>query len=182
MNSQEFHQMMLYGKFRWPRQWEVPTDDESLQLAELVWLDALGDLDVSLIRAAMARWSGTWPPNPGELREAALDLAQSSSDNALPGWEQAWKELTQMVKSKGSYATPEWSHAVVQEAVDTLGYKEFCMSQTSDIGTWRAQFRQIYENLAARWRRESRPEVPAVAAWRGKVIEAAPRTEIGGGK
>lgn len=182
MNSQEFRQMMLYGKLRWPRQWEVPTDDELLNLSEMVWLDALGDLDAGLVRAAMASWSGTWPPNPGELRAAALDLAQISSKDALPGWEQAWKELTQMVKSKGSYGTPEWSHPVIAEAVDTLGYKEFCMSQTSDIATWRAQFRQIYENLASRWKRENRPEVPAVLAWQSKALETGSRAEIGGGE
>ena len=178
MNSQEFHQMMLYGKFRWPRQWEVPTDEENLKLAELVWLDALGDLDAGLVRAAMARWSGTWPPNPGELREAALDLVETASKDQLPGWEQAWKELTDGVKRIGSYGKPEWSHEVVSEAVDTLGYKEFCMSLTADIGTWRAQFRQIYENLAARWQRENRPEVPAVLNWKRDALSAGTRKEI----
>lgn len=182
MNSQEFHQMMLYGKFRWPRQWEVPTDDESLKLAELVWLDALGDLDAGLVRAAMAAWKGPWPPNPGDLREAALNLRVLHSDDDVPGWEQAWKELTDMVRKVGSYGSPTWSHPVVTEAVETLGYKEFCLSLTADTGTWRAQFRQIYENLANRWRRETRPEVPAVARWQAGVLGTGSQHEIGDGR
>ena len=174
--------MLLYGKILWPRQWIVPTDKETLDLMETVWSQALCDLDPALIKAAMVRWSGAWPPNPNELRQASLELLENGMDDLRPSWEQAWKELNDAVRRVGSYGSPNWSHPVVAEAVQTLGYKEFCMSLTADSGTWRAQFRQIFENISARWQRAHRPEPPAVVEWLAGAIESRKLPELEGGK
>lgn len=182
MNSNEFRQMLLYGKILWPRQWIVPTDKETLDLMESVWSEALGDLNPALIKAAMVKWEGNWPPNPSELRRAALELLESGVDSLRPSWEQAWKELNDAVKRVGSYGSPAWSHPTVAEAVETLGYKEYCMSLTAESGMWRAQFRQIFENISARWQRAHRPEPPAVVEWLATAIEARKQPELGGPK
>lgn len=65
-----------------------------------------------------------------------------------PGWEEAWAEAE--VHAEGT--SEPWSHEVAQQAARTIGLYEIRAS-TNPAAT-RAQFRDVYQSILARRRRE----------------------------
>jgi hypothetical protein len=52
------------------------------------------------------------------------------------------------VASVGSYGTPTFDDVLTQKAVDCIGWRDICMSET--IGVERAHFIKAYNNLKQR--------------------------------
>ena len=96
-------------------------------------------------------------PSVGELRGAVVELRSMSTN--VPSSFEAWQEVLQQFNLTGSYGDPKFSHPLIDRAVQSLGWRELCLSenQTAD----RARFIQCYEQLASRAEREESllPEV-----------------------
>lgn len=77
-------------------------------------------------------------PALAEIKEAAKSFSQV--DNQAPSAELAWAEVR---KNLDPYKAPCWSHAVIEKAVRTMGYRNLCDSQNpgNDI----VRFIKIYE-------------------------------------
>ncbi len=173
MNEREVAQLMLIAATRWPRQWVAPTNNDDLNVMMLCWMDTLGDLDASLVRAVMASWTSEWPPNLGQIRQKALEIVISMVDTSTaPSWGDAWEELVEACHRVGSYGTPTWSHPCVAKAVDIIGYKEFCLSDVNSMTTWRSQFRDIYQVVVKEFQQQSLEhlEAPALASWKQSAV------------
>lgn len=143
-----------------------------------VYADLLADLDITALKAATRQHLATspHPPTVAELRTTVAALTRP----ALPTWGDAWRELLDQIGRVGSYGTPTWSSPLVAEAVRQFGpWRETCAMEIADTGTHRAQFRQIFEAVAARAQRAAAllPDVRALAVERGALpapVEGVP--------
>jgi len=113
----------------------------------------LGDLPSDLLKAAalqLASESRAFFPSAGELRSAAFELIERR--DGVPSAPEAWGEVKAQIGAVGYVGSPEFSHALIAEAVRIIGWRDLCISenQMSD----RARFIQAYEALQKRRRTE----------------------------
>lgn len=159
MQSDEIPQLLLYATKLWPRTFVAPQNEDELAVTQLVWMDALGDIDAEVLRAAMLSWSDHWPPTPMELRGAALDQrALEAGHRGAPGADEAWKEFRTNYR-----VDDDWSHPAVAAAARSLGCKAYGNSSESDEMAWRAHFIKLYEVAVKRHRTDTSPLPPLLA-------------------
>jgi hypothetical protein len=153
------------------------------------WESLLIDLDAVQVAAAIQAIAGDgdrWPPPPGLIRKRTLDLI-----GGLPNADQAWHEVTVQIARVGScrgmldYATntrrgPVWSHPLVGQVVDALGWDNLCQSET--VMADRAHFLRMWDQASERQRtlEQLPPAARAALAGRGLALPnlSADRQEI----
>lgn len=167
MNKKEFATFAMALKTYYPRENLIP-NDKALEL----WFMQLKDLDYKTIEIVLNKWVATnkWSPSIAEIREAAAEITSP----AIPDWGEAWEKVLKVVWHYGSYE-PEKAMAELDEitaaAVKRVGYYEIC--QSTNIAVERANFRDIYNNLAER--KKTRQQIaPQILA----MIETAQKENI----
>jgi len=112
------------------------------------YLMALGDVDVELVRRAVVAAVRTRDkmPAPAELRRDALALLVGKGP---PDVDQAWSEVLTRFGTHGRYRTPDWSHPLIAEAVESLGgWGRLCL--TEDVTGARIRFTRAYQTSSDR--------------------------------
>lgn len=176
MIDDQIKSFWLYMNENWPN-YEIPSSG-SRQLARIkVWRDLCGDLDPELIRAAIASLaSRDFPPTPGQIREAAVDIQRMLDGGTdMPGVDEAWLEFKSGYKTRGP-----WSHPAVEAAARALGCREYGMSEVSEEMAWRAHFIKLYGSASQRFTKEVAAP-PALASFMAGVLKRAPQSELTGG-
>lgn len=131
MNKKEFSLIALALRAYFPRENNLLPNEQSLEL----WYYQLQDLDYKVAEAAINKWAATnkWSPSISEIRETAASITLGE----LPEWGEALKSLSPLTR----------------KAVERLGYMQLCASE--NIAADRANFRMIYEQLAAREKKQA---------------------------
>ena len=139
-----------------------------------VYYQTLNDIPSDLLKAAtlqaISEAGRQFAPSVGEIRGAVGEIKRSIVN--IPSSYQAWQEVqTQIVDNGGDYGNPVWSHPLVEQTVNAIGWRNLRMSenQTAD----RARYLQAYEQLSDRLSREEMqlPEVRGyIEARGGKVL------------
>lgn len=117
-----------------------------------VYYQDLRDLPSDLLFAAAAKArtnSGrnmAFAPSTGEIRQAAAEILRSV--RGVPSSYQAWQEVVRAMLEVGSYGTPTWTHPLIGQTVDALGWRNLCMSENAVAD--RARFIQAFEQLSDR--------------------------------
>lgn len=122
------------------------------------WIDDLADLPIADLQAAAITWhrqAHEWPPNAGQLIALAQDLAAGPEDE----WEAGWQAVMKHLRDCGSYC--QHDHRTVFDgptynALATIGWYHLCFTDLRDLGTVRAQFRDVYRTTAKRERDTAR--------------------------
>lgn len=101
-------------------------------------------------------------PTVAEIREAAFSV--SSARIAQPTALEAWGHVKAMVGDFGYYRVPDvsdFADHTAGETILTLGWRDFCMSESDDEMSWRARFCDLYDAKCQREREYGRmlPEV-----------------------
>jgi hypothetical protein len=76
--------------------------------------------------------------------------------NEIPDWSEAWEEVMKNIQKFGFYRAVEGKEALselTRKTVDRIGYIHLCNSE--NITADRANFRDIYNSLAQRERKQS---------------------------
>ena len=126
----------------------------------------LSDIPVEILEAAARQIMAELKffPSIAEWREMAHKLM--IGELQIPSAYEAWENAMAQVRRCGEYyryqvnqRTPEYSHPLVEKAVNVIGYRHLCESE--NIGIERAHFFKIYESLLSRAEQETRmlPEV-----------------------
>lgn len=138
------------------------------------WMEDLADCPANELQAAAIAWYNAphdWPPNAGQLRALALDLAAGPESD----WENAWNAIWQHARE---CRAPE--HLCRHDLAALLGDEGYVAlqavggwyllmrSDVSDHPTIRAQFRDVYRTRATRARAALR--LPAAVT---TLLEAA---------
>lgn len=116
-----------------------------------VYARTLGDLPWDLLQAAALQCIAECErfPSVAAIRRKALELQAQAE--GVPTAYDAWREVQEAIARVGAYGRPAFSHPLVEQAVNALGWRTLCWSenQTAD----RARFLECYNQLLARSQR-----------------------------
>lgn len=134
----------------WP---ERPLPSSSVE----TWFELLRDVDDDAALAAIATWARdpdrSWPPlSPGELRAVA--------DPDEGDWVAALGELTRQVRSEGAYGRPDLSESLATYVASMGGWRALCARWDPTDPATRAQFRDHFQTVRRRARRDRAAALP----------------------
>ncbi len=83
----------------------------------------------------------------------ATNIIALIRDNAIPEGltaGEAWREVLRQISKAGSYGSPEFSDALIGQAVACIGWRTLCLSE--NISIERAHFLKSFESISKRQR------------------------------
>lgn len=101
----------------------------------------LVDFDLEAAVNGAAKWiaRGKGFPLISELREACA----VAGGDGVPDADLAFREVLRAVSRWGAYGEPKWSHPAIEAAVESIGWREVCLSDNAPA--LRAHFAKSYE-------------------------------------
>ena len=141
-----------------------------------LYLQLLGDIPADELKPAVlqsvSEAGRKFAPSVGEIRGMVSQMRMSVAN--VPSAYEAWQEVLSEIRSTGSYRRPEFKHPLVERAVETMGWRNLCLSENQVAD--RARFLQAYEQLVERAAREDMllPEVRGYIEERGGKLLDAP--------
>lgn len=166
MTADEWDEITVEILGRWPNR-EIP--EQSFEL----WFTDLSEFDGEQVLAAVIalyRDGREWAPNGAQIRNKLIEL------RAPGGWAQAYELAMEAARSHGGfeYGGLSWlreKDELAARTAEAYGWRDFCRSETTADGTRRAQFRDMWTELAASAERHDRYRgLPSAGL---KVIERA---------
>jgi hypothetical protein len=141
-----------------------PNFNPSEQTVE-IYFQCLNDIPTELLKAAtlqaVSEAGRKFAPSVGEIRGTVAEIRRNIVN--VPSSYQAWQEVqTQINDNGGEYGKPVWSHPLVEQTVNALGWRNLRMSENSTAD--RARFLQAYDQLQDRMEREEMM-LPAVRGY-----------------
>lgn len=113
-----------------------------------IFATAIADLDLEPTAGGIADLAATLEALPSI---AAIRKASRARSGALGGdlWSDAWTEAINGARRSGRYRPiPEWSSPRLAATVKAIGWESLLNTPTTDHGTLRAQFRDIWRDKA----------------------------------
>lgn len=145
-NQGEVISLLKWVADRWPNA-RMPKETVA------AWANDLANLPVDRLQKAVQLYymeGHEWPPNAGQL--AAYCMRNDGET-----WDQTWAKLLAHMTECG-HSCPHDKIALFgaagAAALATIGWNELCMTDTSNMTTMRAQFRDTYVAIQGRYRRE----------------------------
>ena len=154
MTEQEWLQQLAILCLRWPQSADKIND----QVADLWFLD-LSEFEAEQVEAAITaiyRDGREFAPNGAQIRNKLLELRIGDRS-----WTQAYDLAMTAARSHGGfeYGGLTWLKSQDQLAArvaEAYGWEDFCRSESTADGTRRAQFRDMFTELAASAERHDR--------------------------
>lgn len=149
MEKKEFATFVAALRTYFPRETILP----NAQATEL-WYMELNDIPYNVAMMALREHVHTskWSPSISELRERAAEIQNGES----PDWGEGWATVQQAIRRKGMYREQEALESmdeITRATVERLGYQSLCLSENPVAD--RARFRDIFEQVSQRKKRES---------------------------
>lgn len=121
----------------------------------LFYVKKLSDVDPSILAKAVTKIINTkeFLPSIAELRKTSIDIERDLNGTQDKDVDQAWREVQQAVSRYFVYEKPVFSSPAIADAVKGMGWLSLCNMLTTEVGMFRAQFRDFY--LAAVKRHEN---------------------------
>ncbi len=148
MNNEEFSIFAMAMKTYYPREQILPNKQ-----AMALWQEQLSDIPYKVAEVALKKWVATnkWSPSIAEIRGTAAAVQVGD----IPDWGEGWQQVLTAIRKYGMYRIGEAMETfdeITKQCVQNLGFRNLCLSE--NIATDRANFRLIYEQLAARKQKE----------------------------
>lgn len=119
----------------------------SAQVDPDLWWAMLSDLkDEDMLRAVFRVIRSVRDVYPG-TNWIALIREQAAKDDS-PGVGEALAEVRREIDRVGHVGTPKWSHPRIGRAVEAIGWRAMCCSESP--ATERAHFIRVYESIGTR--------------------------------
>jgi hypothetical protein len=151
MTADQWDEITVVMLAYWPNK-DIPSESFD------VWFNDLSEFESEHVEAAiiaLGRDGREWMPNGGQIRNKLIELRQP-----VIGHERAYELAMYAAGPGGGFnAGLEWlraESALAAEAVETYGWREFCLNGQIDEGTRRAQYREVFKNIAARSNQQQR--------------------------
>lgn len=151
----------------------------------------LADIPPDLVSASIGSLiqAMKFPPTVAEIREEAQKIAAAAKGIRQPDAGAAWKRVQRGMSRWGSTRLAEFlaeladeGDPLTAEAIQRYGWQSFGEVKPEDMGTARAQFTRIYNELAQKRQETARiariAGRPKIQALVGRVAE---RKALGGG-
>ena len=145
MTKIEFSQIALAMQTYYPKENLFQTD-ESIVL----WYNILKDIEYPVMSMALDKWAVTnkWSPTISELREFCLQITVGN----LPDWGEAYESVMKAISNYGYQRETEALASLdelTRKVVKRLGFKTLCLSPITNKVQDRANFRDLYIQLAS---------------------------------
>ncbi len=149
MTKEEFSKVAVAMRTYYPNQNLLP-NTQSVEL----WYMQLCDIPYQVMTVALNEWVSTnkWAPTIADMREATARLVSEE----IPDWNSAYEHSRSIVKKYGYYNAEEAMKQlpeIEKEVVKNIGYIAWCKSENPSV--IRAQYRDVYNIIAERKRREN---------------------------
>lgn len=150
MTEPEWDQLAIRLQAYWPNR---PIPDESIDL----WFHDLAEFPGDQVAAAITalyRDGREWCPNGAQIRLKAIGLSRPERD-----WGEAWRLVNHAAGKYGAAEGLRWlenKDPVTADAIRRYGWDQFCTDGETPEGTRRAQFRDIFEEVAGSAERHER--------------------------
>lgn len=155
MNHQEIRNLIAFVIHAWP---SVPWRNDDSKPIVAAWHTILADIELgeaTAVLVGVARAGVEFPPTPGVLAKAVLDMRDTIAGRRAPDADQAWAEIQHGISTRGYVnGQPEWSHPAVAAVVSALTWRELCLGTNHD--TMRAHFLRLYGTAVDRVVRDER--------------------------
>lgn len=148
MEYSEFCNLAATLKSVYPGSNIMPTKE-----AMNIWYQMLSDLDYNATSQAVKNWISTqkWAPTIADIRSGVVDIV---SDPA-PDWSEGWESVIKAIGRWGMHREKEALDSMPETArktVQRMGWQYICLSENIEVE--RANFRQIYQTIAEREKKE----------------------------
>lgn len=112
------------------------------------------------------------------------DINEKLNDNSLEAWDEAWGKVLKAVRRFGTYNEKEARLALGEtfQAVDCLGWKNICLAPSSNLGTLRAQFRDVFKSNKQRVSTKKSLARSLTGSTMNLIQDVASKAQISGGK
>jgi hypothetical protein len=151
-------------------------EKQNLAVKAELWMTLTADLPFEAVRAAVITWAAEnkdpWFPMPGTIREIALRLLNKG--NEIPTPEDAWAEVMKQLTRAGRSMKPEFSHPLIKQAVNAIGWLRLCDSEM--IGVECGHFMRIYATYRERAVRDLQDQQLRILG--SKIKELETRGEV----
>lgn len=149
MTEKEFATYVAALRTYYPRENILPNK----QAAEL-WYMELQDIPYNVAMMALREHVHTekWSPSISEIRFRASEIVNGRQED----WGDGWQKTIAAIRRYGMYREEEALESMdelTRATVTRLGYQNLCLSDNQAAD--RARFKDIYEQLAERKKRES---------------------------
>lgn len=157
MTKAEFVNFTAAMRTYYPRENIFPN-----QQAVELWFLQLQDIPKDVLTLALNAWVATnkWSPSIADLREKAAEITTKQIDD----WGDGWEQLQKAIRYYGRYREAEalaTMDEVTRQTVQRMGFVELCNSE--NVTADRANFRQIYQAITERRKKESQIPVNVLA-------------------
>lgn len=89
-------------------------------------------------------------PSITEIRECAQDIQETINGTKVKDVDEAWQEVLGQIHEAFVYHKPQFSTPEIEQAALSMGWDSLCNMLTTEVGTYRAQFRDMYKTVCAR--------------------------------
>ena len=142
----------------------------------------MADIDYDVAQLAITKWvmTETWPPSIADIRSAAVGVTSVEA----PDWSEAWENVNRAIRLIGPYREDEAMarfDSTTREAVRRMNYQSLCEMESAERDIVRAQFRDIYNQIATRRKADAQVPVGLREAIRAMQIGVPERERIAGG-
>jgi hypothetical protein len=160
--------------------------EKQMDLRTQIYVDLLRDISDDMLTLAVEQYiagGGTKYPTVKQLRDMALTMAQAADDapDAATAWRQACNAVEPwMDGAQWRTGAKEKLHPRVIKAIDAYDMRRIAIRQEQNAGTDFAQWRGLYESLAARADEQARwlPQVRERVALMRAELDAAKAPQI----
>ena len=167
MQHSEAVALIAYMAELWPH-YQAPAQKEALRSRAQVWMDVMGDLDPSEIRAAMVGMAGReFAPTPGQLRQAVVAMHLPP----LPDWSEFWRWVQAEASRASLYLLDDsppfrcpWPELDGVVELRDLMAGDVVMNEADLQLVMQAHLRRRYEATVKRVEQVAMGAAPAVAA------------------
>ena len=165
MDKQEFAKFAMALKTYYPKEPLLPN-----AAAVELWHRQLMDIDYNLAETVLNKWVAVnrYAPTIADIRNEAANI----SIGEIPDWGEGWEQVFHAIHYYGIYRAPEALDSldsITRKTVERLGFNNICLSE--NITADRANFRQIYEAIAERQKKEN--QIPTATKERIAQYNAA---------
>ena len=149
MTRKEFSTFVSAMKTYYPRENLLPN-----QQAMELWYQELADIPYNVASAALRSYvqQNKFSPTISEIRSMAGEVKQGD----MPDWSEGWEQVMRSIRRYGMYNEAkalESMDDMTRTVVQRMGFQNLCLSE--NVSVERANFRQIYEQVAERKKKEN---------------------------
>lgn len=168
MLKSDVPQLVAYIGELWPH-YRQPIGAEQYDIRVMAWMDVLGDLDASAVRAAIASLAEReFAPTPGQVRAAANSMVGSS----FPAWDEFWSWVRAEASRASLFTLDDgprfecpWPDLAGLVTLDDLMDGDVVVDDADLTNVRQGHLRRRYDSRAARAHRDVYGQVPALTAY-----------------